>query len=87
MSVLTEPRKPDCDICDWATAYHHEYGMNLCAADLDIANKIAKVTEQRIIKLLEELSKSTFPGDVWHVNPFEYAIDLFKNSGVNKNDS
>ena len=31
-----------------------------------------------IIKLLEEMAKSTFPGDVWHINPFDYAIALIK---------
>lgn len=37
----------------------------------------AKMDEQeRIIKLLEQLAKSTFPGDVWHINPFEYAVEL-----------
>lgn len=54
MSILSEPRKPDCDVCDWATAYHYAYGMNLCSADLDIANKVAESERDRIIKLLED---------------------------------
>ena len=33
---------------------------------------------ERIIKLLKEMAKSTFPGDVWHINPFDYAIALIK---------
>lgn len=37
--------------------------------------------QERIIKLLEEMAKSTFPGDVWIINPFEYAISMLKNSG------
>lgn len=54
MSILSEPRKPDCDVCDWATAYHYAYGMNLCAADLDVANKVAETERERIIKLIED---------------------------------
>lgn len=37
-----------------------------------------KVERERIIKLLEEMAKSTFAGDVWHINPFDYAIALIK---------
>ena len=54
MSILSEPRKPDCDVCDWATAYHYSFGMNLCAADLAIVEKISQAERERIIKLLEE---------------------------------
>lgn len=37
---------------------------------------------ERIIKLLENMAESTFPGDLWHINPFDYAIALIK--GENK---
>ena len=54
MSILSEPRKPDCDVCEWATAHHFAHGLNLCGADLDLANKVAQQERERIIKLLEE---------------------------------
>lgn len=52
------------------------------AIEQDGYNKGVRDTEDRIIKLLEEMAKSTFPGDVWHINPFDYAIVLIK--GENK---
>lgn len=42
---------------------------------IELAEKRA---EDRIIKLLEEMAKTTFPGDLWHINPFDYAIALIK---------
>lgn len=42
----------------------------------------AFVEQERIIKLLKEMAKSTFPGDVWHVNPFDYAIALIKGESI-----
>ena len=54
MSILSEPRKPDCDVCDWATAYHYAHKMNLCKADFEVVTKVAESERDRIIKLLEE---------------------------------
>lgn len=53
MSILSEPRLPDCEVCDWATAHHYAYGLNLCGADLDIVNKVAQNEQERIISLLK----------------------------------
>ena len=34
--------------------------------------------EERLIWLLKDLEKTTFPGDVWHINPFTYAIEMIE---------
>ena len=55
MSVLNEPRKPDCDVCDWATSSWWAHGLNLCQADFELIRKVVKTEQERIIKLLEQL--------------------------------
>ena len=42
------------------------------------AEVLFEIERERIIDLLKELAKSTFAGDVWHINPFDYAIALIK---------
>ena len=56
MSILNEPRKPDCDVCEWATAYHYAHGLNLCTSDLELVNKVAQAERERIIKLINDIA-------------------------------
>ena len=52
------PRKPNCQVCEWATAQTAAYGYDLCWEDFKTLAQVEKITEQRIIKLLEsELSQ------------------------------
>lgn len=48
--------------------------------DLYSYNQGVSDTEERILTILMELENVTFPGDVWHINPFTYAINLIKES-------
>jgi len=54
VSILNEPRKPDCDVCDWATSSWWAHGLNLCQADFELIRKVVKTEQDRIIKLLED---------------------------------
>jgi len=54
VSTLSEPRKPDCDVCEWATAYHYAHELNLCTADLELVNKVAQAERDRIITLITD---------------------------------
>ena len=40
--------------------------------------------EERILWLLKDLEKTTFPGDVWNINPFTYAIQMIDRLGEQK---
>jgi hypothetical protein len=53
MSVLNELRKPNCDVCEWATSSWWAYEMNLCQPDFEMVCKVAKQERERIIRLLE----------------------------------
>jgi len=65
MSILNEPRKPDCDVCDWATSSWWAHGLNLCQADFELIRKVVKTEQDRIIKLLET---KHFPESSMHSN-------------------
>ena len=48
-------------------------------AEIDrFAEYVRNQENERIAKLLAEMAKSTFAGDVWHINPFDYAIAIIK---------
>lgn len=50
-------------------------------AEIDrFAEYVRNQENERITKLLEEMAKSTFAGDVWHINPFDYAIALIREN-------
>ena len=52
------PRKPNCQVCEWATAQTAAYGYDLCWEDFKTLAQVEKITEQRIIKLIDN--------DFWH---------------------
>jgi hypothetical protein len=51
-------------------------GVKLNAGEKTLMRMAIRKENQRIMKVLEDLEKTTFPGDVWHINPFRYAIDI-----------
>jgi hypothetical protein len=62
MSVLNERRKPNCDVCEWATSSWWAYEMNLCQSDFEMVCKVAKQERENIIKLLGEYPCESMPG-------------------------
>ena len=62
---------------EWGKGY--DFGQIGMMKAIKTAEELGAANERsRIIKLLEEMAKSTFPGDVWHINPFDYTIALIK---------
>lgn len=80
MSILNEPRKPDCDVCDWATSYWWAHGLNLCQADFELVRKVVKTEQERIRNLLGEfgmkLEKEVSDGDNYSLGRYN-AISEF----------
>ena len=82
MNILNEPRKPDCDVCDWATSSWWAHGLNLCQADFELIRKVVKTEQDRIIKLLEQTDQLVFMNDGYADNMADTVIALIK--GENK---
>lgn len=65
---------------------HNTLVLNIVFSKQDVAEidrfaeYVRNQENERIFKLLEEMAKSTFPGDVWHINPFDYAIAIIKEN-------
>lgn len=80
MSILNEPRKPDCDVCDWATSSWWAHGLNLCQADFELIRKVVKTEQERIRNLLGEfgmkLEKEVSDGDNYSLGRYN-AISEF----------
>ena len=69
---------------DWLDDFQM-MGVGLNEGEKTLMRFAMNKENQRIIKILEDLKKTTFPGDVWNVNPFEYAIALINREKISGN--
>lgn len=60
---------------DWLDDFQM-MGVKLNEGEKTLMRMAMKKENQRIMKVLEDLEKTTFPGDVWNINPFRYAMDI-----------